>query len=123
MYDNINLDCRFKPYGLYAPQFFIATNKVDIEKVKCGCGPGNLGDYLVPNTLIFLNVIEACRIHDWMYRKGGTKKDKSMADIIFLINMVRLVNHESIWYLKYFRRIRAMRFYSAVNAVESKFFN
>ena len=45
-----------------------------------GCGPGGIGDMLVPDRMWFLSVKPACRVHDWMYTWGVTKEDKKLAD-------------------------------------------
>ena len=59
---------------------------------KAGCGPGGLGDYLVPDKLFgVISVVEACKIHDYMYKVEITLEGKMRADRIFLNNMVRIV--------------------------------
>ena len=59
---------------------------------KAGCGPGGLGDWLVPDKLFgVIDVTEACKIHDYMYKIETTLEGKMKADRIFLNNMVRIV--------------------------------
>jgi len=62
-----------------------------------GCGPGGVGDRLVPDTMYCLNVSDACRIHDWYYRfwPGGEESDRKMADNILLNNLLRIVRAKS----------------------------
>jgi len=58
-----------------------------------GCGPGGLGDYLVPDRILGLNVKPACQIHDFYYRhwKDPSEDARSMADRIFKWNMIRIL--------------------------------
>ena len=59
---------------------------------KAGCGPGGLGDYLVPDRLFgVIDVTEACKIHDYMYKVEKDLEGKKRADRIFLNNMVRII--------------------------------
>ena len=50
------------------------------------CGPGKLGDWLVPDG----PWAEVCEEHDLLYRRGGDKKDRLEADILMLSNMLRV---------------------------------
>ena len=58
-----------------------------------GCGPGDIGDYLVPDNILGVSVREACRVHDWYYRffEGNTEEDRRMADRIFFNNMTKII--------------------------------
>jgi len=61
------------------------------EFVDGGCGPGKFGDWLVPDTILGVNVTPACEIHDWMYLMGRTIEDKNKADRAFRNNLIRLI--------------------------------
>ena len=66
------------------------------EWLSFGCGPGSLGDYLVPDSVLGLSVVEACRIHDWYYRlwlEGETEEDRATADRIGRNNALRIIDH------------------------------
>jgi hypothetical protein len=81
------------------------------------CGPGDFGDYLVPDSILGVSVNEACRIHDWYYRfaEGATEDDRAIADRIFLNNMLRIVVDASGWKLTVRLRCRvAYIYYRAV---------
>ncbi|MHC4184133.1 MAG: hypothetical protein ACYSR0_12370, partial [Planctomycetota bacterium] len=68
---------------LFAPPGYWETDK----KIRdsWGCGPGGLGDYLVPDTILGLSVKPACQIHDYYYRhwQDSSEDARSMADRIF----------------------------------------
>lgn len=87
-----------------------------VEDIAGGCGPGGLGDYLVPDTLWGLSVRPACSIHDWLYHWGLTLKDKDSADRVFLNNMIRLIRSHTRWgWLKKLRLRRAKTYYHMVH--------
>jgi hypothetical protein len=84
-----------------------------------GCGPGGLGDLLVPDTVYFLSIRPACRIHDWYYRffPGNSEDDRKRADRIFLNNMLRIVDfHTNFKVLRWLRKRRCNKYYFAVRA-------
>jgi hypothetical protein len=64
-----------------------------VQWLSFGCGPGGWGDWLVPDTIYGLSVIEACRIHDWYYRFywQDTEGARERADKILLNNMIRII--------------------------------
>lgn len=68
------------------------------------CGPGDFGNYLVPDSILGVSVTEACRIHDWYYRfyPGDTEEDRFMADRVLLNNMLRIIvcASKSKWLLR-----------------------
>ena len=80
---------------LFAPDEFWDTKDVHWDDMEGGCGPGGVGDWLVPDTVWGLNIRPACVIHDWMYAFGETLEDKMRADRVFLNNMVRIVIHNT----------------------------
>lgn len=92
-----------------------------------GCGPGGLGDFLVPDTIYGLSVKPCCAIHDWYYRfyPGNTEMDRELADRVFKNNMVRLVTAKTKWWwLKRLRLRRVKTYYSMVRfAGATAFFN
>jgi hypothetical protein len=64
------------------------------EFASYGCGPGGVGDYLVPDTIHGLRVQNACRIHDWGYRHAdaASEDDRKRHDVIFRFNLIRIVD-------------------------------
>lgn len=113
-----------KPVKLYAPEkygnqpccFHDATPEQIREAVGSGgCGPGGIGDYLVPDTMWGLNVKPACTIHDWQYCWGRTIEDKIKADLNLRDNLVRLIKAQNSWgWLENLRLRRAKTYYEAV---------
>ena len=101
------------PNGLKAPQSYWDASRKMIESIAGGCGPGGVGDWLIPDTNWGLSIRPACEIHDWMYYEGETQEEKDMADLIFLDNMLTLVKNGT-WFLKIPRDHRAFVYYEAV---------
>jgi len=100
---------------LYAPDTYWNETPAVLAAVAGGCGPGGKGDWLVPDTIWFLSVREACRIHDYMYWRGKTLEDKKEADRVFLNNMLRIIDEKSSWWgIRKLRRHRAKLYYLAV---------
>ena len=111
-----------KPVKLYAPEiygrqpcsFFDAPSEL-LAKIARGCGPGGLGDYLVPDTLWGLSIRQACQIHDWQYHWGVTIEDKIKADLNLRDNMVRIIKAQDSWgILENLRLTKARIYYEAV---------
>lgn len=76
---------------LLVPQSYIDATEEEINAKTGGCGPGWLGDLLVPDTMLGESVFLACRIHDWMYGEGKTREDKKVSDRVFNWNMSVLI--------------------------------
>ena len=111
-----------RPVKLYAPEkygsqpccYHDATPE-QIKEIAGGCGPGGLGDYLVPDTMLGLSVKPACSIHDWQYHYGRTFPDKINADMNFKDNMVRIIKAQNSWgFIENLRLNRAQLYYNMV---------
>ena len=89
-------------------------NLPDEKRESYGCGPGKLGDLLVPDTFYGLSIKQACEIHDYCYEIGETLDDKTFADILFLVNTLAIIEHRSGKLLKIPRTYRAITYYIAV---------
>jgi len=104
---------QFNKSMLIAPtRYILATTEVR-DAATNGCGTAGWKGKLVPDTLYFLSILEACRIHDWMYAEGETEIDKKRADDIFLSNMEELISN-AFWFLRFLRRRRALKYFLAV---------
>lgn len=82
-----------------------------------GCGPGGLGDRLVPDTMYGLNISDACRIHDWYYRfyPENTEAAREMADRILKNNLLRIVREKTkSKVLRWLRERRCQTYYLMV---------
>lgn len=106
--------------GLTAPNSFFETDSATLAMMAGGCGPGKIGDWLVPDTVYGLSIKAACFIHDYMYAIGTTSQEKETADQIFLNNMLLIIGKETTTlpfigrHLRSLRRWRAMTYYNAV---------
>lgn len=82
-----------------------------------GCGTSGWKGKLVPDTIYKVNIKPACGIHDDDYATGTTKKNKLMADIRFLGNMIIIIIHETTWKSKWMNLLRfkrALKYFMAV---------
>jgi hypothetical protein len=102
---------------LYVPKSYTEATNEQLERVCNGCGTKGFGGLFVPDTMWGLNITECCNIHDWMYEKGETDKEKQEADRVFLNNLLRTIEAEEgwkAWLLAGVRRRRALKYYEAV---------
>jgi len=100
---------------LFAPKRYWELTKELREAITNGCGTGGWKGKLVPDHLWFLNIKEACNIHDYMYYVGETIQEKDEADRVFLNNMLRIIDFAGgLWILQRRRRRLAIIYYEAV---------
>jgi hypothetical protein len=102
----------------YDPDCLEFKQNHPFEWATFSCGPGDFGDYLVPDKILGVDVTEACRIHDFQYglfSQVSSEEDRARADRIFLNNMLRIVRHHSKgkWRLRA-RQVIAYVYYKSV---------
>ena len=105
------------PSLLYAPQSYFEAPAALRREVCNGCGSARAKFDFVPDTIYLMPIAEACNIHDWMYHVGRTSADRQEADVVFLGNLMRLIQQQRgvmNWLLRPFRRLRALHYYEAV---------
>lgn len=106
----------FGRYELAAPLSFCIADEDLRNEITGGCGPGGVGDILVPDTLYFLSVRLACQIHDWCYGVWNDKKGFELSNNLFKNNMIRIIDqHGGNKLIKYLRKKRAYKYYLAVH--------
>jgi hypothetical protein len=105
---------------LEAPKEYWSTPTEIVDQLTGGCGPGELGDYLVPDSFLGLSIYPACRIHDFMYWWGYNQK---YCDDLFLKNMKAIIKHESCTLIKPIRYAMAGFYYRKVRKYGEKFYN
>lgn len=127
-----------KTVELYTPKGYLDLNKEDKKKICNKCGPKSDFD-LIPDHLLFLDIGEACCIHDFMwYVARPCNADKEEADRVFLYNMLRIVEagtrkflikvkiFDRIFRIKnpiyLFRRNLAHKYYTCVSKFGGPFF-
>lgn len=104
---------------LFAP---IDYWKSESEFISNGCG-GGFTAFFIPDSLLGVDITQACQIHDWMYMDGKTIEDKAEADRVFLNNMIRIIVAKSYSKLiKIIRLILAKIYYDAVVVFGGPFF-
>ena len=95
------------------PEGYEELTKEEKDSICNGCGAKGWGG-LIPDTIWFLDIKEACDVHDYMYHKGYTLRDKDKADRLFFKNMVALIDDG--WpILRHIRKVRATAYYKAVS--------
>ncbi|CCK81183.1 MULTISPECIES: hypothetical protein [Desulfobacula] len=102
-------------YTLAAPRSFWETSKEIRSEVVNGCGPGGLGDFMVPDTVYFVSIKAACMIHDWCFTVFNSEAGFKLSNQIFLDNMQRIVRAETYnKLLMSLRLARVKKYYRAV---------
>ena len=99
--------------GMVVPESYINATDEERAAVCNGCGTTGWKGKLVPDAIWGLCVTPACQVHDWMYHLGQTEQDKDEADMVFMRNLIRLINEAGGW-LASIRRYRATTYYNAV---------
>ena len=99
---------------LFAPSGYLTLTPAAKAELCNGCGAKGFG-WTVPESMWFLDIGEACNIHDFMYLVGQTEEDRHEADRVFLNNLIRIIEAKSKWQIvKMIRRRRALKYYWAV---------
>jgi hypothetical protein len=92
---------------LYAPSGYASLDKYDHYEICNGCGPDGFLSFLIPDTIYFLDISEACNIHDYMYHVGVTEKDRIRADRVLKNNLLRIIDYNTKW--KWLKKLRYKR--------------
>lgn len=98
-------------YRLAAPQSFWQAGTEQVNSLVNGCGPGGFGDRLVPDTVWFLSIKPACKIHDWMFLVYNCEAGFDLANTVFKDNMARINQTTKQVWLKYLRTKRIKKYY------------
>lgn len=107
--------------GLYAPSSYWQADKVHLRSRVNGCGPSSWPAWVVPDSLVGMDISEACYIHDYMYGEDGTTQE--IADKTFLKNMKQLIKKgDSNFFLSVIKKIQAKLYYYFVRFLGKKFF-
>lgn len=104
--------------SLFAPVSYWQALQSVRDQLTNGCGTGGWKSDLVPDSILGVDISEACNIHDWMYVMGSTIAAKDEADRTFLNNMLRLINEDAgalSGILRPLRRAIAWGYYEAVH--------
>lgn len=113
----------YKGVAIAAPASFWKADQDLIDEVCGGCGPGGIGDYVVPDTVLFLNVRVACEVHDWCFAVWNYKAGFDKANNVFKNNMIRIIDQRTKWgWLKKHRYKRAYGNYWMVQHCGESFF-
>lgn len=80
------------------------------------CGSSKIQDLVIPDSFYGCSIVEACKIHDYMYEVGDTIEHKRLADRVFYWNMMILVRRYSKCpFTNFFRFKLAKIYYEAVD--------
>jgi hypothetical protein len=78
-------------FELLAPVSYWNASQKEINEKTGGCGPGKIGDWFIPDSILGDSIFLACQIHDWMYDEGQSIYDKKWADILLDVNIKLLI--------------------------------
>ncbi len=106
---------------LYAPMEYWELSPAAHKEICDGCGPNLLAAF-IPDTLLGLNITDACNIHDYMYAVGEHENDRRTADRVLLNNLIRIIESDSASWLKPARKIAALTYYYIVRSFGAPFF-
>lgn len=101
-------------YQLAAPQSFWLAGPEQINSLVNGCGPGGFGDRLIPDTVWFLSVKAACKIHDWMFLVYNCETGFELSNQVFMDNMARINQTTKQAWLRFLRARRIKKYHQAV---------
>lgn len=88
---------------IFAPKAYWELTKEEKKKICNGCGPQGWKFDIIPDTMWFLDISEACNAHDFMYHVARpTVKDKDEADRVFLNNLTRIIDAKTKKRIKFF---------------------
>ena len=110
-------------YSLAAPWSFWTASEDLRRDVVNGCGPGGIGDLIVPDRILGLNMRPACEIHDWTFAVWNCKEGFVLSNNIFLNNMVRINHQHNGWaFLKRKRLPIIRKYFKAVDVFGEAFY-
>lgn len=105
--------------AIFAPAAFMAASAQELQRVCNGCGAAGAKFDFIPDRIYGTDISPACHVHDFMYDRGRTIEDKDEADLVFLNNMLRLIERDAAakWYKpRGLMRSRANKYFKAVRA-------
>jgi hypothetical protein len=102
---------QYMGYNLAAPISFWDASDETITEVVGGCGPGGIGDIIVPDKIWGLNIKPACKIHDWTFFVWNDKQGFDLSNNLFKNNMVRINEQHNGWGWVKRRRLKAIKLY------------
>lgn len=107
---------------LSAPREYILLTREQRKEICNGCGAK--GGIPIPDSFLFLDISEACNIHDFRYWIGGTQEDKDIADEEFLDNLLTIIQDVNFFdELDHIREVEAHIYYIAVKEWGDEAFN
>ena len=97
--------CEGAKIKLWMPEYFRMAPRREIALAigRGGCGPGHIGDKLVPDKIYGLNVRSACKRHDMAWYLAETPEDRVLSDCMFLCNLLLLNDKYSNWFTRLWR--------------------
>jgi len=108
---------------LYALKVYWKYSRKRIEELTNGCGPAGWKGWFIPDSILGVNIKEACNIHDFMYLVGESERDREKADRVFRNNMLRIVMEASKTRLtRWLRRKFVERYYKTVRSAGGTYF-
>lgn len=101
---------------IFGPISFFQIPEDEIRLLYNGCGSGNIGSKVTPDSMYGLDISMLCNIHDHMYENCTCEQDEIEADAILSANLITLITTKSTGILKWLRLFRATKYIVAVSA-------
>jgi len=79
------------------------------------CGPGNIGDWIIPDSPLGMPLDEVCQVHDAAYYEPDGRT-RAQIDGVFLGQMLAKSPH-SRWTRRMARKVIALGYYLVVRAL------
>lgn len=122
-YDEIVETKRLVVLGvLMAPDGFMEAPVELLMEICNGCGAADAKFDFVPDTIYGLCICSCCHLHDYGYHTGETGSDRDREDDRFLINLINLIEEKRNWFMAFFSRRRALKYYEGVITFGEKAF-
>lgn len=102
---------------------FILKDKLKPKEKRELNGCGTKESEAIPDTMWGLCVTPICDIHDYgciKTTKEGNLEKRRLHDLLFFINLISYINHNSNFAMRSLRRRRALKYYEAVYEIGSK---
>jgi len=104
---------------LEAPEEYHEADPAEVDEVVNGCGPESVS-FLVPDSILGVDISGACRVHDWEYHEG--RRPRKEIDTRFLRNMLILIDARG-GIMRHIRRIIARWYWRSVKNAGEVFYD
>lgn len=102
-------------FVLSAPKEYWVLTPEERERLLNKCGPDGPVNKLIPDHLFSLEISDVCNVHDFMFVKAKSKKERKIADDLFLKNLdAKIEASSNNNFIKILRKVAARVYYTFV---------